>query len=89
MKTISSLDDLAPAEGGLQPDPVPLIDWRTDVRHEPKQERSIATRKLILDGQTEAPGYTEPRPAYLPDPTRAAAYAALKAMTEFAGAVDG
>jgi AcrR family transcriptional regulator len=49
MKTISSLDDLAPAEGGLQPDPFPLIDWRTDVRHEPKQERSIATRKLILD----------------------------------------
>jgi AcrR family transcriptional regulator len=33
----------------LQPDPFPLVSWRTDVRHEPKQERSIATRKLILD----------------------------------------
>lgn len=49
MTTTSAPDDLIPADGGLQPDPFPLLNWRTDVRHEPKQERSIATRKLILD----------------------------------------
>lgn len=49
---------------------------------------SLQTRKVVLDGQTDAPGYTEARPAFLPDPTRAAAYAALKAMPEFAGAAD-
>ena len=49
MKTSAKLDDLIAAEGGLEPDPFPMVDWRTDVRHEPKQERSIATRKLILD----------------------------------------
>jgi len=49
MKTSAKLDDLTAAEGGLQPDPFPMLNWRTDVRHEPKQERSIATRKLILD----------------------------------------
>jgi hypothetical protein len=49
MVTTPAPDDLFAAEGGLQPDPFPLINWRSDVRHEPKQERSIATRKLILD----------------------------------------
>jgi len=49
MSSTSAPNDLIPAEGGLQPDPFPLVNWRTDVRHEPKQERSIATRKLILD----------------------------------------
>lgn len=49
MKTTSKPNDLIAAEGGLEPDPFPMADWRTDVRHEPKQERSIATRKLILD----------------------------------------
>ena len=49
MKTSAKLDDLIAAEGGLEPDPFPMVNWRTDVRHEPKQERSIATRKLILD----------------------------------------
>jgi AcrR family transcriptional regulator len=49
MVTTPAPDDLIAAEGGLQPDPFPLINWRSDVRHEPKQERSIATRKLILD----------------------------------------
>ncbi|MCX5972255.1 MAG: TetR/AcrR family transcriptional regulator [Chloroflexi bacterium] len=49
MSTISAPNDLIAAEGGLPPDPFPLVNWRTDVRHEPKQERSIATRKLILD----------------------------------------
>jgi AcrR family transcriptional regulator len=49
MSSTAAPNDLITAEGGLQPDPFPLIDWRTDVRHEPKQERSIATRKLILD----------------------------------------
>ncbi len=42
-------NDLIAADGGLPPDPFPLVNWRTDARHEPKQERSIATRKLILD----------------------------------------
>ena len=49
MSSTAAPNDLITADGGLQPDPFPLIDWRTDVRHEPKQERSIATRKLILD----------------------------------------
>ena len=49
MSSTSAPNDLIPAEGGLEPDPFPLVNWRTDVRHEPKQERSIATRKLILD----------------------------------------
>ena len=49
MSTTSAPNDLIAAEGGLPPDPFPLVNWRTDVRHEPKQERSIATRKLILD----------------------------------------
>lgn len=49
MKTSAKRDDLIAAEGGLEPDPFPMVNWRTDVRHEPKQERSIATRKLILD----------------------------------------
>lgn len=49
MSSTTAPDDPIEAYGGLQPDPVPLINWRTDVRHEPKQERSIATRKLILD----------------------------------------
>jgi AcrR family transcriptional regulator len=49
MSSTAAPNDLITAEGGLQPDPFPLIGWRTDVRHEPKQERSIATRKLILD----------------------------------------
>ena len=49
MSSTSDPNDLIAAEGGLQPDPFPLVNWRTDVRHEPKQERSIATRKLILD----------------------------------------
>lgn len=49
MSTTSAPNDLIAADGGLQPDPFPLVNWRIDVRHEPKQERSIATRKLILD----------------------------------------
>ena len=49
MSSTAAPNDLITAEGGLQPDPFPLINWRTDARHEPKQERSIATRKLILD----------------------------------------
>ena len=49
MDTTSSPNELIPADGGLEPDPFPLVNWRTDVRHEPKQERSIATRKLIID----------------------------------------
>ena len=49
MSTTSAPNDLIAAEGGLPPDPFPLVNWRTDIRHEPKQERSIATRKLILD----------------------------------------
>ena len=49
MVTTSAPNDLIAADGGLPPDPFPLVSWRTDVRHEPKQERSIATRKLILD----------------------------------------
>ena len=49
MSTTSAPNDLIAAEGGLPPDSFPLVNWRTDVRHEPKQERSIATRKLILD----------------------------------------
>jgi len=49
MATTAAPNDLVTADGGLQPEPFPLINWRTDVRHEPKQERSIATRKLILD----------------------------------------
>jgi AcrR family transcriptional regulator len=49
MVTTPAPNDLIAAEGGLPPDPFPLENWRTDVRHEPKQERSIATRKLILD----------------------------------------
>ena len=49
MSTTSAPNDLIAADGGLPPDPFPLINWRTDARHEPKQERSIATRKLILD----------------------------------------
>jgi len=49
MSSTPAPNDLIAADGGLQPDPFPLINWRTDARHEPKQERSIATRKLILD----------------------------------------
>jgi AcrR family transcriptional regulator len=49
MSSTAAPNDLITADGGLQPDPFPLTNWRTDVRHEPKQERSIATRKLILD----------------------------------------
>ena len=49
MSSTSAPNDLIAAEGGLPPDPFPLVNWRTDIRHEPKQERSIATRKLILD----------------------------------------
>ena len=49
MVTTSAPNDLIAAEGGLPPDPFPLVRWHRDVRHEPKQERSIATRKLILD----------------------------------------
>lgn len=45
----ASTFEIASVEGGLQPEPFPLVDWRTDIRYEPKQERSIATRKLILD----------------------------------------
>lgn len=49
MSSTTAPIELIAADGGLQPDPFPLVNWRTDVRHEPKQERSIATRKLILD----------------------------------------
>ena len=49
MSSSAAPTELIPAEGGLPPDPFPMVNWRTDTRHEPKQERSIATRKLILD----------------------------------------
>jgi AcrR family transcriptional regulator len=49
MSSTPAPNDLIAADGGLPPDPFPLINWRTDALHEPKQERSIATRKLILD----------------------------------------
>jgi AcrR family transcriptional regulator len=49
MVTTSAPNELIAADSGLPPEPFPLVDWRTDIRHEPKQERSIATRKLILD----------------------------------------
>jgi AcrR family transcriptional regulator len=49
MSSTAAPNDLVAADGGLAPDPFPLINWRTDTRHEPKQERSIATRRLILD----------------------------------------
>lgn len=49
MSSTVAPDNLVPADGGLAPDPFPLVGWRADVRKEPKQERSIATRKLILD----------------------------------------
>lgn len=49
MSSTSAPNNLIAADGGLPPDPFPLVNWRTDARHEPKQERSIATRKLILD----------------------------------------
>jgi len=49
MVITSASNEPRAADGGLLPDPFPLINWRDDVRHEPKQERSIATRKLILD----------------------------------------
>lgn len=49
MSSTSAPNNLIAADGGLPPDPFPLVNWRTDTRHEPKQERSIATRKLILD----------------------------------------
>lgn len=49
MSSTSAPNNLITADGGLPPDPFPLVNWRTDARHEPKQERSIATRKLILD----------------------------------------
>lgn len=49
MSSTSAPNNLIAADGGLPPDPFPLVNWRTDARHEPKQERSIVTRKLILD----------------------------------------
>ena len=49
MKTIEKNIDRAPAVGGLEPEPFPLVNWRTDVRREAKQERSMATRRLIID----------------------------------------
>ena len=49
MSSTPAPNDLIAAAGGLPPDPFPLINWRTDARQEPKQERSIVTRKLILD----------------------------------------
>ena len=49
MSSTPAPNDLIAADGGLPPDPFPLVNWRTDARHEPKQERSIVTRKLILD----------------------------------------
>jgi AcrR family transcriptional regulator len=49
MSSTPAPNDLIAADGGLPPDPFPLINWRTDARQEPKQERSIVTRKLILD----------------------------------------
>ena len=49
MSSTSAPNDPIASAGGLEPDPFPMVNWRTDVRHEPKQERSIATRKLILD----------------------------------------
>ena len=49
MSSTSAPNNLIAADGGLEPDPFPMVNWRTDDRHEPKQERSIATRKLILD----------------------------------------
>ncbi len=49
MSSTAAPNDLVAADGGLAPDPFPLINWRTDTPPEPKPERSIATRRLILD----------------------------------------
>ena len=38
---------------GLEPNEFPMVDWRFDTLNEPKQERSIATRRLILDAAAE------------------------------------
>jgi len=37
------------SETGLEPEPFPMIKWRTDTPRVPRQERSLATRRLILD----------------------------------------
>lgn len=49
MKTILELGELNTRSSGLEPDPFPLVNWREDRRYEPRQERSIATRKLIIE----------------------------------------
>jgi hypothetical protein len=49
MKTIPELGELNTRSSGLEPDPFPLVNWREDRRYEPRQERSIATRKLIIE----------------------------------------
>ncbi len=48
--TVAKRDQVEPTQvEGLAPDAFPMVDWRFDTRNEPKQERSIATRRLILD----------------------------------------
>lgn len=53
---------------------------------------SLDTKRIVLDGQSnglppEDPAYNK-NPEHLPDPTRAAAYAALKETRDFLDAVD-
>lgn len=53
---------------------------------------SLETMRIVLDGETngqppDSPEYRK-TPDFLPDPTRAAAYAALKELPEFSDAAD-
>jgi len=53
---------------------------------------SLQTRRIVLDGQSNGmppddPAYFK-NPDFLPEPTRAAAYAALKQTREFSDATD-
>jgi hypothetical protein len=53
---------------------------------------SLETVRLVLDGESNGlppddPGYYK-APDYIPDPTRAAAYTAIKGMKDFLDAAD-
>jgi len=53
---------------------------------------SLETKRIVLDGETNGMPPDDPafhkNPDYLPDPTRAAAYAALRKTRDFLDAVD-
>lgn len=60
---------------------------------------SLRTERIVLDGEREGspeigedgkmiPGTEKRRPDFLPEPTRAAAYAALKQLKQFKDALD-